>query len=728
MLRVKLLSVIMVVGLVFPPAVRGKQLPAKAGNAPVIKAEKDIADDAERRRETFRIVWQTVKDQHFDPTFGGVNWDAVRDEFAPRAAGSRSDRELHLLLQEMLNRLGQSHFTIIPPEVIPEAIPEETDPSEEGAEEEEAPEPPLSDGMRITEQMTHGIGIDIRVLNGAVVVTRVEPLSPAERAGLRPGFVLRSVDGHRMRTILSTMGRDSVYQPVLKHQLPTEIVTGYFNGLPGTYARVSYLDARNLLRRVSIKREKLNGEMSPPLPSLPSQFVEFESKRLRNGIGYIRFNVFAVPVMDKFCAALSSFADAPGVVIDLRGNRGGLLAMLYGMGGLLATSRIFFGEMKTRAGDLLFATIPQRKPYTGQLVVLIDGTSLSASEILASGLQESGRAVVIGEQSGGSMLASVAKELPTGAILQYAFGDFISWYGKRIEGNGVKPDVTVKLDRRSLLGGRDPQLEAALNAVTLKPVRPPATVNAPASAAAPPPPPVAEKAGEKAGEKNAGASGKTVTPPSSETAAVDPVIERILEKYMQAIGGREAVEKISSRVAQGTINSAFSGIPLAGAVEIIEKSPNKTLTLTTFPGMGTMRRGFTGAYGYEQIPLVGFRELQEAELEDAKLASELHWSIKLKQLFPKLALKGKEKIGEAEVNVIEATSVSGRIAMFYFAVDTGLLLRKDEAYFEDYRKVDGVMLPFITRSGLATITLSKVTHNVEVDDATFIERKDCFTR
>jgi C-terminal processing protease CtpA/Prc len=53
-------------------------------------------------------------------------------------------------------------------------------------------------------------------------------------------------------------------------------------------------------------------------------------------------------------------SDAPGVIIDLRGNRGGLLAMLYGMGGLLATSQISFGEMKTRAGDIPFATIPQR--------------------------------------------------------------------------------------------------------------------------------------------------------------------------------------------------------------------------------------------------------------------------------------------------------------------------------------------------------------------------------
>jgi hypothetical protein len=197
---------------------------------------------------------------------------------------------------------------------------------------------------------------------------------------------------------------------------------------------------------------------------------------------------------------------------------------------------------------------------------------------------------------------------------------------------------------------------------------------------------------------------------------------------VQAIGGRVAVEKISSRLSKGTINGSLSGIPLTGTIEIIEKSPNRTLTLTTLPNMGVMRRGFTGTYGYEQIPLVGFRELKGVELDDVRRASDLHWSINLKQLFPNMVLKEKEKIGGSEVNVIESTPVSGRPTKFYFAVDTGLLLRKDEAYFEDYKKVDDVMFPFVIRSGQAVITLTEVKHNVEVDDTKFAEQKDCFTQ
>lgn len=741
-----LLLFVFVFNLIFQSVAWGYQIPAKTGAAssPQESRKGVEATDAERRRETFQIVWQTVKDQHFDPTFGGLNWDAVRAEFAPRVAKTQSDRELHWLLQEMLNRLKQSHFAVIPPELIPtlapaeaasEDSPDSTEPDDPLAEE--LPEDPLSNGLHVTEQLSHGIGVDLRIINGAAVISRVDPLSTGERAGLRPGFVIRSVNGYRLSAILRTMSLASVYQPMLKHQLPTEIVVGYLNGAPGTYARISYLDSRNILRRVNVKRERLKGEMSPALPSLPPQFVEFESKRLRHGIGYIRFNVFAVPVMDKFCAALRSMSDAPGIVIDLRGNRGGILSMLYGMGGLLATSHISFGEMKTRAGQIPFTTFPQRKPYTGQLVVLIDRMSLSASEILASGLQESGRAIVIGEQSGGSTLASVAKELPTGAILQYAFADFTSSYGRRIEGHGVKPDIPVKLDRRSLLSGRDPQLEAALNAISPQPTRAVISedastqANTQANTAADTEAGARQSAGPApspdAAREKAASDAKAANPTAAEIAD-NQLIEGILEKYVQAIGGRAAVEKISSRISKGTINGSFSGIPINGTVEIIEKSPNKTLTLITFASTGAIRKAFTGAYGYEQISLIGFRELKGDELASLRAASDMHWNINLRRLYPNMVLKEKEKIGDVEVYVIEATPAEGWPSRFYFAADTGLLLRKDESYFEDYRKVDGIMLPFAIRSGSSLITLTGVTHNAAVDDAAFLEQKDCFTQ
>lgn len=684
--------------------------------SPVVGKSDAAGEAAARRHEAFEIVWQAVKDYHFDPNFGGVDWDAVKAEFAPRVTRAQSDRELHFLLQQMLNRLGKSHFAIVPPESIP-ALPEDEDAGADdggGAADAAGKTKPSREGLDVTERLTHGVAIDLRVINRAAVVTRVERGSNAERAGLRAGVVIRSVNDVPMARVLREMDQATVFLPGMRHEIPAEILFEQFNGLAGTDVRVAYLDARNVLRRVVVRREKLKGEMSPALQSFPPQFVEFESKRLRGGVGYIRFNVFAVPVMDKFCAAVRGMADAPGLVVDLRGNRGGVLGMIYGMGGLLADRDAIFGEMRTRQGGTIFHVTPQRHHYKGAIAVLVDATTVSAGEMFASGLQESGRAVVVGERSAGSTLPSVAKELPTGAILQYAIADFVSAYGKVLEGQGVKPDIAARLDRRSLLSGRDSQLEAALAvvsqgggaSVTFKPVDLPGD---------------AQDGGEvkTTGKGEAG---------GDAAVAVDPKVAEVVEKYLQALGGRAAMEKISSRVSKGVFESASSGVPTTGTIEISEKSPDKSVTVVHLPNVGAMRRAFTGAHGYEQMALFGFREVRGAELEEMRRESDFRWQIRLPANYAKMVFKGTEKVGDAETNVIEATPARGLPTTFYFDASTGLLLRRDATYFEDYREVDGVKLPFVTRTAAATIRLREVKHNVAIDDASFAETKDCFTR
>ena len=692
----------------------GRQVPTTAAGSVPVRAEKAEAEAAHaRRKEAFEIVWQTVKNYHFDPTFGGVDWEAVHAEFAPRVERTQSDRELHLLLQEMLNRLGRSHFVIIPPESIPADVPDEPDEPDDAAPNEIREKkslPPTLDGLNLTERLTNGIGIALHIIGGAAVITRVEPMSPAARAGLRPGFVVRSVDGRLLSTILRQMSRASVYQPIVKHQLPAEIIISYFNGPPGTYARISYLDALNRVHRVSIRRERLKGEMSPPVQSLPPLFVEFEARRLRQNIGYIRFNLFAIPVLAKFCAALRAMSDAPGIIIDLRGNRGGILGVLYGMGGLLETSQVSLGTMHTRGGLLSFQVIPQKHPYAGQLVVLIDGETVSAGEMFASGLQETARAIVVGERSAGATLPSIAKELPTGAILQYAFADFRTPRGNLIEGHGVNPDIAVKLNRHALLAGHDSQLATAINVIQPQ-VPTPQFVSEPDT-----------------DEDKALDEARARLRAMATTNAIDPQVEPIIDRYVQAIGGQAAVEKISSRVSRGTFSGAYAGMSINTDVVINEKAPDKSVTLINIPGVGFMRRGFTGAYGYEQIPLIGFRELKGVELADIRLASDLHWSIKLRQLYPKMTLKGQEKLGDAEAYVVEATPTRGLPTTLYFDMQTGLLLRKDNIYFEDYREVDGLKLPFTIRTADTSIKLTEVRHNAALDDATFVERKDCFNR
>ena len=709
-----------------PAVARGQRpAPPAAGTAPVSPAARPEVAAAERRRETFEVVWQTVRESHFDPTFGGLDWDAVKREFAPLVARTRTDPELHDLLQRMLNRLRQSHFNIVGPEDIPEFVDEGTEGAEGEEGEGEGGEDPLQpEKLRLTEHLTHGVGLDVRLVGGQAVVTRVEPGLPAGRAGIRPGHVLHSIDGESVRSILRTLRLAALLDPSGRHQMSARLVLGFLNGPPGSVVRVAYLDGANRPRRAALQRERLRGEMSPPLQNLPPQFVEFEARRLRRGVGYIRFNAFAAPVMEKFCEALRTMEDAPGLVVDLRGNHGGILALLYGMGGLLSESPLNLGEMRTREGGWLFNTVPQRRAYGGQLVLLIDGETHSAGEILAAGLSETGRAITVGGRTAGATLPSAVKELPTGALLQYAFADYRTPYGNAVEGKGVEPTLRVRLDRRSLLAGRDPQLEAAIDAIV------PPVSGAPAKEVPNRGPLVVvaedddEVDYEALGEARPGAEGAQPAGPQKP----DPRVEEIINRYEAAVGGREAFEKLTSRVSEGAVEGAFAGTSVGGTFEQTEKVPGRLLTVIRMSEVGRMRRAYTGSYAYEQATLYGFRKMRGRELADIRVEADLRWPVRLREHYARLTYRGTHEVSGTEAHVVEAVPAGGTPTTLFFDKQSGLLVRRDTVTLEDYREVDGVRLPFLQRGPQTTMRLTSVRHNVAVADELFAEEKDCFTR
>jgi carboxyl-terminal processing protease len=160
---------------------------------------------------------------------------------------------------------------------------------------------------------------------------------------------------------------------------------------------------------------------------------------------------------------MKSFMDADGLIIDLRGNPGGIGEMAMGMAGwLVAEKNRRLGTLYMRDNELKIVVNPRATTYSGPVAILVDGLSTSCSEMFSGGLKDLGRAHIFGSRTGGAALPSIIEKLPNGDGFQYAFANYRSEGGEVLEGTGVSPHVEVVPTREALLEGRDLVLEAAV--------------------------------------------------------------------------------------------------------------------------------------------------------------------------------------------------------------------------------------------------------------------------
>jgi carboxyl-terminal processing protease len=407
----------------------GAQTAAQVADPPAPTSE------AELRRQSFDKVWNTVNERHYDPTFGGVDWKKMREIYAPKAAAADTRAEFHAVLRRMLGELKLSHFGIFPRDID-----------------------------SVNRLKTSGnIGVEIKML-GQPVVYRVDPGSPAAAAGLKRGLMIAKIDGKTTAEVLRALEDSFAGRKLtagMQRLYSERTILSLLSGTPGTPVKVEAIDEKNQVRSFEIVRRAFAGEMSQALGNFPAQEVVFESRMLASGIGYLRFNIWVIPQGQKVRRAVREFAGAKGIIIDLRGNPGGIGGLAPGVAGLLVNERTSLGSMNMRNSEQKFIVYPQADPYLGKIVILTDYGTGSTSEVFASGMQEIGRAKIVGERSAGAVLPSVFDTLPTGVIFQYAISDYRSPKNILIEGRGVVPDVEVIQTRDALVEGHDLPLEAA---------------------------------------------------------------------------------------------------------------------------------------------------------------------------------------------------------------------------------------------------------------------------
>jgi carboxyl-terminal processing protease len=393
---------------------------------------------------TFDKVWTIVRDTHFDPSFDRATWDRAREQLRPKAIAAKTPGELRSVLRDLLGRLGLSHFAVIP-----------ASPDTPGA---------LAD-------LSGHPGFEVRLIDKQLVVTTVDSESAAAAAGVRPGWIVQTVGGIPMAHALAPIADGA---PERIAQLEAwRLSLAQLRGPSGSMLAVTFIDGDGTPVAKSIRRTAEAGE-PVHVGNLPTMYVRVRSSLMETPgggkAGVIAFNVWMAAVDAKFQQAMDRFRTADGLVIDLRGNPGGLAAMIMGISGHFLSERLTLGVMKTKDSELRFVANPRLvnaagdrvEPFRGPLAILVDGLSASASECFTGGLQSLGRARVFGQPSMGQALPALFDTLPNGDVLIHAWGDFVTGTGVRLEGRGVVPDEIVPATRADLLAGRDRPLESAL--------------------------------------------------------------------------------------------------------------------------------------------------------------------------------------------------------------------------------------------------------------------------
>lgn len=719
----------------------------------------------QRRLEAFSAAWVTINQNYYDKTFGGLDWNKVRAEFEPRVVAAKTDAEFHVLLTEMIGRLGRSHLAVIIPEYFDRlekakaqarkrgkqmaaerAVPGKGTNAAADTGDEETDE----DLIENQTKLRYGIGVELRMIDDQIVITQVDKRSGATIAGLKPGFVIDKVNSVSIKTLIEQLTIAGTKKSEIGYLLPIQIVEFFLNGQPDTSVYLSCLDAEDKPQEFTVPRLELPGEAVSISKNLPDQFLKFQYSSLSDDVGYIKFNAFAVPVIGKFCDALTALGPKKALIVDLRGNLGGLMASMIGLSGMMSDKALTLGSYNSRAGNAPFVGVAKAKNFKGRVVVLVDALSMSAAELFTAGLQGNNKAIVVGDRTGGKSLPANWTKLSTGAVLVYPIADFITPKGVSLEGNGLEPDFKIALDRKSLLSGTDLQLQKALNVIAddaafaklAEPVRV-------GGGDGPPPVPktitISKNPGSDSSSSDAPPSPRAVTklgslsaypanpPPMTLTRVPsDARSLQVIADFAAASGGLDAFKNIKTYEVKGRASIGASG-ETDGEMYSAREAPDKYMLVFDSPTLGEIREIHNG-----KTELVQADYGIDTKIPEGRDAATTHlFSPVFNTLDPDflktLKFEGTFDIEGRKRHVLSGTSPTGYAIGLSFDAETKMLVTYSQPglLYElgDYKKSDGFALPFrIQMDGLMKITIASISLNPKIDPKAFEKKEKCFDK
>jgi len=509
------------------------------------------------------------------------------------------------------------------------------------------------------------------------------------------------------------------------------------NGEKDSVVTLTCLDETEQPKEIKINREKLKGDTISIGKNYPEQFLKFETASVNDEVGFIKFNLFALPVVEKFCAALSEFKDKKAIIIDLRGNSGGILGTMVGLGGMLTEKSIDLGTSVYKVGSENMIAASKAKNFKGRIVFLVDNQTVSAAEIFAAALQENNRALVIGEKTAGEALPSVSLALQTGAVLLYPIANFKTRNGNFLEGKGVEPNFAAVLDRKSLLEGKDNQLETALRIIKEDKAFPKSLegVITVQSGIPPPPPPPAPKPMPPKGKTLAEVTIRVPSPPPPpvEVNKKDEKSLQVFAEFISKIGGEEALNKINSYSLKGSTEIAVRGTTTDLELNIFRRKPGSYAEIMQSKVIGEVREVYNGKKSFVQADYGLNRDFPfEVDAARVEIFAPINNLLK-KDNYKSLNYQGIFDRQGRKAHLIEAITAENLIVALAFDVETKLLVSYVGGYygisFGDYRPVENLLLPFhIEREGLMNINIEEIKLNPAIEEGVFAKKENCFDK
>jgi carboxyl-terminal processing protease len=281
-----------------------------------------------------------------------------------------------------------------------------------------------------------GVGAVVQINQDNVLeIVRLYPGQPADKAGIKAGDLVIAVDG---RSIIGY----SVYEAI-----------ALIRGPAGSSVKLTIMrkgEATPL--EISVTRAKIT------IPLV-------QSKVLSGTVAYVSLSNFSSPnASSELESAIQDLlAQKPkGLILDLRDNPGGFLQQSIEVADIFLDGGVIASEKDRDGNGQTFRDTPQGAAQDIPLVVLVNGGSASASEIVAGALQDRGRAKLIGETTYGKGSVQLPHQLSDGSELRVTIAHWFTPNDRQIDGKGLMPDIAVPMTQDDATAGRDPQLDRAV--------------------------------------------------------------------------------------------------------------------------------------------------------------------------------------------------------------------------------------------------------------------------